>query len=488
MAESCLLPKYFPKFHLKTPYSFKFVSLKEIPRIKLTLLFSELGCLLGEFESCHSINNIVICENHFLELKNRDYNRQRSVKYMLPSCLAVHSNFRKQERRLIEQHVQQIFLTTGIVLPIGTGICHSCRVEVLKDNPNVAQGRKLSFTHEGSVPDLLEDTHDNAVPLKRARISETEVTPSALDDTDSEFQVSQETVSQLSQSSEASVSNSLKLESLNKFLSISGVSPVKELNVYIRDSSTRTQQRYISKAKQCMELMLSTICPGEEDFIKKAVFNDMSTKTMEENATLETLVEIYKRADSWTFQQQILTTIVKDKELQDVQKFSNQRAVDDHILLGNCSIDGSERLNVTERAKYIYASKIMQMYPSNKDKLPSVPSNDFNTNHNTYLPMGWALKETKARVTFNAQQKEFMVDKFNIGKVTGKKVDPYVAAEEMRMSGKFKRSEYLSGQHISSYFSRLFQQDKKTSSDDCVPALCEENKENVKTTIKHILS
>ncbi|CAG2254947.1 unnamed protein product [Mytilus edulis] len=121
-------------------------------------------------------------------------------------------------------------------------------------------------------------------------------------------------------------------------------------------------------------------------------------------------------------------------------------------------------------------------------KLPSVPSNDFNTNHNSYLPMGWALKETKARVTFIAQQKEFMVDKFNIGKVTGNKVDPYVAAEEMRMSGKFKRSEYLSGQQISSYFSRLFQQDKKTSSDDCVAALCEENKEHLKTTIKHILS
>ncbi|XP_076090297.1 uncharacterized protein LOC143062512 [Mytilus galloprovincialis] len=947
----------------------------------------------------------------------------------------------EQERRLTEQNVQQIFLTTGIVLPIGTGICHSCRLEVLKDNPNVVQGRKLPFTHEGSVP---EDTHDTDIPLKRARLSETEVTSSAFDDTDSEFQISQETVSQLSQSSEASVSNSLQLESLNKFLSISGISPVKELSIYIKDSSTRTQQRYISKAKQCMELMFSTICPGEENFIKKAVLNDMSTKTMEENAILETLVEIYKRADSWTFQRQILTTIVKDMELQDVQKlipgltrykfnqakehiqqfgvgepvttkklsrekytvsqldhfidfitsgqivkdqpfgektlkmetgeviiiptvirsltpssiisqyvalcneenvkplgnstlykildecsavvrksvegldnfimegckgfdeldkvikrlelpteevkclllglqkaktylksglkshisreslvmdhctsyalsspsepnytsecnhqhtklcedcesvefslntikkkaeeypwqnkeatmymvdesiiairrwkshdirsrnqeqarsdivqqmtnedalitcdwamkflprkyregqvdwfakrginwhiavtllkegsnfsslthvhifespvsqdvsitsqilidvardilhhkpglkkinffsdnagcykssstilmlhnelsnniasynfceaqngkgpcdrrashiksiirryinqgndvtsalhmkqavdkeqkpelkvkvasavlvvdaksskcsiplisklynfeyssiglrmwkayavgegkmmkwgtigcpsqtveiktvlewgqtqtrafetetestqddhevhvemtpkrqtvfdcpvenctkqFSNQRAVDDHILLGDCSFDGSERLNVTERAKYIYASKIMQMYPSNKDKLPSVPSNDFNTNHSSYLPMGWALKETKARVTFNAQQKEFMVDKFNIGKVTGNKVDPYVAAEEMRMSGKFKRSEYLSGQQISSYFSRLFQQDKKTSSDDCVAALCEENKEHLKTTIKHILS
>ncbi|CAG2198657.1 unnamed protein product [Mytilus edulis] len=56
------------------------------------------------------------------------------------------------------------------------------------------------------------------------------------------------------------------------------------------------------------------------EFHKKAVLNDMSTKTMEENAILETLVEIYKRADSWTFQRRILTTIVKDMELQDVQK------------------------------------------------------------------------------------------------------------------------------------------------------------------------
>ncbi|CAG2238186.1 unnamed protein product [Mytilus edulis] len=300
MAESCLLPKYFPEFHLKSPCSFKFVSLKDIPRSKLTLLFSELGCLQSEFESSHciSVDNIVICENHFLELKNRDYNRQRSVKCMLPSCLAVHSDSRKQERRLTEQNVQQIFLTTGIVLPIGTGICHSCRVEVLKDNPNAVQGRKLSLTHEGSVP---EDTHDNAVPLKRARLSETEVTSSALDDTDSEFQVSQETVSQLSQSSEASVSNSLKLESLNKFQH--------------QNPTTLYQQGQTMHGTDDFHNM-----SWGRGFHKKAVFNDMSTKTMEENATLETLVEIYKRADSWTFQRQILTTIVKDMELQDVQK------------------------------------------------------------------------------------------------------------------------------------------------------------------------
>lgn len=43
------------------------------------------------------------------------------------------------------------------------------------------------------------------------------------------------------------------------------------------------------------------------------------------------------------------------------------------------------------------------MYPSsNKDQLPG---KDLNKNHNFSLPMGWALKETKAIITFNAQQK-----------------------------------------------------------------------------------
>ena len=77
-----------------------------------------------------------------------------------------------------------------------------------------------------------------------------------------------------------------------------------------------------------------------------------------------------------------------------------------------------------------------------------------------------------------------MLDKFNIGKFTGNKVDPYIAAEEMRHSGNFCREEYLSGQQIASNFSRLAHQRK---SDDYVAAQCGEYKENLKSKIRNIL-
>lgn len=108
-------------------------------------------------------------------------------------------------------------------------------------------------------------------------------------------------------------------------MSLSGVSPIKECKVHIQSSSARTQQRYISKAKTCFELMLSTVCPGEEDFVRSSVLDASSgtSKSENENATLETLIELYKNAHTWLFQRQILSTIVKDKDFQEVKKVRN---------------------------------------------------------------------------------------------------------------------------------------------------------------------
>ena len=49
--------------------------------------------------------------------------------------------------------------------------------------------------------------------------------------------------------------------------------------------------------------------------------------------------------------------------------------------------------------------------------------------------------------------------------MTGRKVDPYVAAAKIRGSGELKREEFLSGQQIESHSSRLCQRDRKTSSE-----------------------
>lgn len=61
----------------------------------------------------------------------------------------------------------------------------------------------------------------------------------------------------------------------------------------------------------------------------------------------------------------------------------------------------------------MYANNIMQMSPSEKNiMLPVKPSLE---EPQKSLLLGWAVKETRSRVTFSAKQRDFMVDKFNSG-------------------------------------------------------------------------
>lgn len=78
------------------------------------------------------------------------------------------------------------------------------------------------------------------------------------------------------------------------------------------------------------------------------------------------------------------------------------------------------------------------------------------------LSMGWALKSSLTRKTrFNSIQKDYLRKKFDIGQKTGRKLDPVTVSQEMRSSKDssgnrlFSRSEFLTGQQVQSFFSRL---------------------------------
>lgn len=70
--------------------------------------------------------------------------------------------------------------------------------------------------------------------------------------------------------------------------------------------------------------MLSTVCPWE-DFIRSSVLDASSgtSKSEKENATLETLIELYRNAHTWSFQRQILCKIVKVEDFQEVKNVRN---------------------------------------------------------------------------------------------------------------------------------------------------------------------
>ena len=80
----------------------------------------------------------------------------------------------------------------------------------------------------------------------------------------------------------------------------------------------------------------------------------------------------------------------------------------------------------------------------------------------------------KRKTLFLTEQKQYMKEKFEVGKRTEKKVDPFYAAEEIRNLGLFKRKDFLSGQQIASFFSRLAQMDRKGDLDDQIAAETED--------------
>ena len=76
--------------------------------------------------------------------------------------------------------------------------------------------------------------------------------------------------------------------------------------------------------------------------------------------------------------------------------------------------------------------------------------------------MGWVLKSSFTRKTrFNSTQKDYLQKKFEIGEKSGRKLDPVTVSQEMQIakdsSGNrlFSSSEFLTGQQIQSFFSRM---------------------------------
>ncbi|XP_062608609.1 uncharacterized protein LOC134270389 isoform X1 [Saccostrea cucullata] len=79
------------------------------------------------------------------------------------------------------------------------------------------------------------------------------------------------TDSQESQDSEASISG---IDHLSK-LAACNKSHLKTLRGSFVSSSEQTRRRYAAKANKCLSLLLKTICLGESDALKDAMFSKL---------------------------------------------------------------------------------------------------------------------------------------------------------------------------------------------------------------------
>ncbi|VDH98793.1 Hypothetical predicted protein [Mytilus galloprovincialis] len=170
-----------------------------------------------------------------------------------------------------------------------------------------------------------------------------------------------------------------------------------------------------------------------------------------------------------------------------IKSFSSNETLDNHLLLGDCNY--VQVISVHDKAKIMYGTKVNSLFINTQSV--SIPSD--SVVGESGLRQGWALKTKKKRVIFSDAQRKYMHDRFYAGKRTGSKVDPFRAAEEMRNMKEedqylFKRNDYLTGQQISSYFSRLAMKDRNSEPGDFKSAEEEDSKHELKIKILQQIS
>ncbi|VDI16834.1 Hypothetical predicted protein [Mytilus galloprovincialis] len=165
---------------------------------------------------------------------------------------------------------------------------------------------------------LLKNANIEGVQTRKRKLNYLSIT-TGVHSQNSDLDMSSQELS--SQATEASVVNIGKLEKLNDFLQTAGCSPVKYLQSSFTDCSERSQRRYIQKAKDCVDLVLSTICPGEGDLLAEVLFpstNDQKNQMLAADPLLMALTDSFNKAETWTLRQQLLSIISKDKSFDEV--------------------------------------------------------------------------------------------------------------------------------------------------------------------------
>lgn len=146
-----------------------------------------------------------------------------------------------------------------------------------------------------------------------------------------------------------------------------------------------------------------------------------------------------------------------------VMTYQRYSSLEQHIQCGKHK-RALEQETLLDRAMLKYAYEL-EKGGSKVEELCDVACSRKETDSqvpNRPLPMGWALKSSFTRKTrFNSTQKDYLQKKFEIGEKSGRKLDPVTVSQEMQIakdsSGNrlFSSSEFLTGQQIQSFFSRM---------------------------------
>jgi hypothetical protein len=150
-----------------------------------------------------------------------------------------------------------------------------------------------------------------------------------------------------------------------------------------------------------------------------------------------------------------------------VRVFQRLSALDKHLSLEKCT-KSLERHSLFDLAKIGYQFRLEE----GVGVVPTITPELTDCSSSETACEGWALRAAKKYYRFSSKQKEYLNAKFEIGRVTGRKLNgEFVARQMRRAQGQdgerlFNVSEFLSHQQISSYFSRRAAKLKGTPIDE----------------------
>ena len=170
------------------------------------------------------------------------------------------------------------------------------------------------------------------------------------------------------------------------------------------------------------------------------------------------------------------------------QTYRRFSALENHIVEGKHEYD-KRQLTLLDKAKLGYASRL----EGGPSSIPHLATQTTSSD-NEKLPSGWALKKHPKRARFSDKQKKYLLQKYDLGEDSGRKLE----AGDVKINMKtckddkgvklFRPAEYLTEQQIASFFSRETAKRRRAvalSESEDSAAEDESNLDHIKDKIHH---
>ncbi|VDI18965.1 Hypothetical predicted protein [Mytilus galloprovincialis] len=200
----------------------------------------------------------------------------------------------KVERGIQVQVAKEIWMESGVYIPVGAGICNACRRKHL---PRSEEGKKI-----------IQRDIDQEIDSQDICSMDTEQSQSQSDKFSS---IAGNTQNSSQDWYELQKTPREKLNAAMKILSESFEPITSQLTKKWEETSKSARSYYTKKARECIELVLSIMAPCQEDILLEKIQINSTQEIKLDNMTASVMEAFQNTSDSRT-QTQILSIIVNN--------------------------------------------------------------------------------------------------------------------------------------------------------------------------------